>query len=477
MLNEMFDIEGSQCLPHMLWICSRYNNNKVSTKVHLNEICQVDFVDDANEIDQAIRKYEPVILCFDFGFHDQGGFNLLRNIKHKYPSLPVLVVTEDNSVEWAIVALRLRVWDYFIKPFATSDLETTIESLIKCSRIRQSRRDNFMLQSLSSDSFQPPGTRPCRLSSKMAVATSYIRQQLHCKLTLEKVARKCGMSKSNFCRGFKSTFGMTFLEYLGQQRIEKALALLKSSDLSVTEISLAIGFQELSNFSTTFQRYVGMRPTGFRKVLMTQQTKVCDIDVITARFPCVNPCPVLCFELNGRVQFTNPARVQLLKDHELNVLENLLPQNHKALLKSCITSGNPITEKYQVTGRTFVWSYQPLLTAGVVFVYGYDVSRYVSNDIDIEKFPMAKPNPVLRSDMYGDLQFINPATEKLIEDYKLKNVIAILPEAHEKLVKACMKSNTPLTEKRILPTQTIVWTYQPITDNKFIYIYGNCIEH
>lgn len=346
MLNEVFDTNSGKYLPHVLWICPTHNDNNNNTiSIDLTETCQVDFVHDANDIDQAIREFEPIILCFDFDFHDEGGFYLLHKIKRKYPSLPVLVVTEDNSVEWAILALRLRVWDYFIKPFATADLEKTIESLIKCSSIRQSRRHNLMAQPLPSDGLPQAGTSTDRLSSKMVIAKSYIQQQLHCKLTLEIVASKCGMGKSHFCRNFKNVFGMTFLEYLNQQRIEKALTLLKSSDLSITEISLSVGFQELSNFSTTFQRYIGMRPTGFRKVLMTQQTKGYSAEVITARFPSVNPSPVLSFELNGRSQFINPATVQLLKHLGLNDLESLLPHNHLELLKSCVKTGKPITEK------------------------------------------------------------------------------------------------------------------------------------
>ena len=48
--------------------------------------------------------------------------------------------------------------------------------------------------------------------------------------------------------------------------------MLKNSDLHVTQIALAVGYCELSNFTSTFQRTIGMRPSSFRKALMPSHT-------------------------------------------------------------------------------------------------------------------------------------------------------------------------------------------------------------
>ena len=53
-----------------------------------------------------------------------------------------------------------------------------------------------------------------------------------------------------------------------QQRMKKAVEFLKSSDLHVTQIALAVGYCELSNFTSTFQRTIGIRPSSFRKAIM-----------------------------------------------------------------------------------------------------------------------------------------------------------------------------------------------------------------
>jgi AraC-like DNA-binding protein len=474
-LHENLALADNKQLPYVLWIGLKYKENTNHTHMNLQDVCQLEFVRKIDEIEDAIRKFEPGVLCFDFDIPTQGGFNALREIKAKYPSLPILVITEDSSIEWAVLALRLRVWDYFIKPFSSTKLENTIELLLQSPTGQQRQRNNFMSQPSIPKELHSEA-KINRLSSRMSIATTYVRQQLHTKVSLEEVAKSCGMSKSHFSRSFKSILGIAFQEYLSQQRIEKALTLLKNSDLAITEVALSSGFPEISNFSTTFQRHIGMRPSCFRKALVLQSAIDHGAETLSNQFPSMNPSPVLSYELNGRAQFINPAAVHLLRELHLKNVDGILPSNHSTLLKDCIETGNPCTEKREVAGRTFVWSYHPMLMADVVFVFGYDVSEFAPADTESENFPSANPNPVLASDVNGALQFVNPATKQIIEELNVESVDGLLPQRHGKLVTACIKSNTPLTENRVFPTKTIVWSYQPISDRGLIYIYGHCVE-
>ena len=83
-------------------------------------------------------------------------------------------------------------------------------------------------------------------------------------MTLDAVASLCCMSKSHFSRKFRKDHGITFQEYLVQQRINKAATLLMQSDVSVTEIALSVGFSDLSHFTRTFQKHIGIGPSRFR---------------------------------------------------------------------------------------------------------------------------------------------------------------------------------------------------------------------
>jgi AraC-like DNA-binding protein len=72
------------------------------------------------------------------------------------------------------------------------------------------------------------------------------------------------MSKAHFSRAFRSAFGESPHAYLLTRRLERAAALLRTTDRSVTEICFAVGLQSLGSFTTSFSRTYGMSPTAYR---------------------------------------------------------------------------------------------------------------------------------------------------------------------------------------------------------------------
>jgi AraC-like DNA-binding protein len=72
-------------------------------------------------------------------------------------------------------------------------------------------------------------------------------------------------SPAHFSRAFRATFGMPPGRYLTQRRITRAAFLLRETELSVTEIALAVGFNSLGTFSTTFSRFMGVSPRAYRR--------------------------------------------------------------------------------------------------------------------------------------------------------------------------------------------------------------------
>jgi len=68
-----------------------------------------------------------------------------------------------------------------------------------------------------------------------------------------------------FCKMFKKATGLTFTDYLGRVRVEKAKNLLLNPDLRVSEIAYAVGFQSLTHFNRVFRELTGESPTNFRE--------------------------------------------------------------------------------------------------------------------------------------------------------------------------------------------------------------------
>ena len=84
-------------------------------------------------------------------------------------------------------------------------------------------------------------------------------------LDLEGLARAAHVSPRHFSREFRRTFGETPYQYLLTRRLERARHLLRTTDLQVAEICLAVGFASVGSFTTTFRRHVGVSPTAYRR--------------------------------------------------------------------------------------------------------------------------------------------------------------------------------------------------------------------
>ncbi|ABK75155.1 helix-turn-helix transcriptional regulator [Mycolicibacterium smegmatis] len=83
-------------------------------------------------------------------------------------------------------------------------------------------------------------------------------------LNVEALARGVNMSAGHLSRQFKAAFGESPYSYLMTRRIERAMALLRRGDLSVTEVCFAVGCSSLGTFSTRFTELVGLPPSTYR---------------------------------------------------------------------------------------------------------------------------------------------------------------------------------------------------------------------
>ena len=84
-------------------------------------------------------------------------------------------------------------------------------------------------------------------------------------LDVEALARGVHMSAGHLSREFRLAYGESPYGYLMTRRIERAMALLRRGDLSVTEVCFAVGCASLGTFSTRFTELVGMPPSAYRR--------------------------------------------------------------------------------------------------------------------------------------------------------------------------------------------------------------------
>jgi AraC-like DNA-binding protein len=83
-------------------------------------------------------------------------------------------------------------------------------------------------------------------------------------LDLDSMAREAGYSKYHFARTFAAAYGETPRAYLTRRRVERAKDLLRTANLTVTEVCFLVGFESLGSFSSLFKRLVGAGPSEYR---------------------------------------------------------------------------------------------------------------------------------------------------------------------------------------------------------------------
>jgi AraC-like DNA-binding protein len=103
------------------------------------------------------------------------------------------------------------------------------------------------------------------LLSRLCQARALLRDWEDEPLSVIAVARASALTRFHFIRLFKAMFGETPHQYRSRAQIEKAKHLLILSDLSITNVCMAVGFSSLGSFSALFSRRVGMSPSEFQR--------------------------------------------------------------------------------------------------------------------------------------------------------------------------------------------------------------------
>ncbi len=97
------------------------------------------------------------------------------------------------------------------------------------------------------------------------LAKDFIMSRLDGNITVEQIAIACGLSAPHFSRAFRESVGVSPYRWLIEQRVERAKGFLRSTDLTLSDISLACGFSSQSHFTKVFSGQVGVTPAVWRR--------------------------------------------------------------------------------------------------------------------------------------------------------------------------------------------------------------------
>jgi AraC family transcriptional activator of pyochelin receptor len=110
----------------------------------------------------------------------------------------------------------------------------------------------------------PEGSLSLADCRRIIAARAIIDQRCGEKLTLDGIARNCGLNRAKLTRGFREMFGCTIAEALAERRLSQASHLLLTTDLPVSSVGHESGFLNNASFARAFGRHYGRSPSHYR---------------------------------------------------------------------------------------------------------------------------------------------------------------------------------------------------------------------
>ena len=231
-------------------------------------LCEVIelFLSEAYEVKRAatgaeaigiVRREAVAAVVLDYRLPDRTGLEVLAEIRSARPRLPVIMMTGYGSEMLVASAIKLGLSDYFPKPVNVEDILRSLQKILSAPRYI----DESPAEEHGPLSRRPPGDV---LDLSIQRMLKLIQLRSGEDLSLSGLARELGISKHHLSRRFKETVGVTFRSYLLQARLELAKTLLADGQLSITDVALMAGFNDLARFDKLFKRHTALTPSAYR---------------------------------------------------------------------------------------------------------------------------------------------------------------------------------------------------------------------
>lgn len=258
--------------PILLWIDMTVTGRKRRLPKCFIETCEIRRSHRIGGAPPRSEAAKPSILCFDFDYPDVSGLRLLSATKRRYPSYPILMLTEQHSEKLAVWAFRERVSDYLVKPISELEAERTLRALLRVLQAPSSGGSHRIEMPVTP--LPPEGRFRVRNDQQLALqpAINYVETHFAKKINAGKIANLCGMSPGRFSRAFKTAHSITFQEFLMRLRTHEAARLLNNPNAGVTDVAYAVGFNDISYFGRMFKRYYKLTPSDYRRHIVDRRS-------------------------------------------------------------------------------------------------------------------------------------------------------------------------------------------------------------
>lgn len=204
---------------------------------------------------EAVERLEPSLIITDLKMPRLDGLEMLRRLRERGNNVYVIILTAYDSFEYAQTALRLGAVDFLLKPFRDGDLEQAVTALQKrISSTSGTQAEHTLYQLKKGDK-----------SKYVLEAMDYIgAHYAEPGIGVAAIAEHLGISEGHLSHLFKKETDYTLLNYLTRYRMHQAMEQLKDCRVKIYEVAEAVGYRDVTHFSSTFKKLVGVSPSEYQ---------------------------------------------------------------------------------------------------------------------------------------------------------------------------------------------------------------------
>ncbi len=241
-------------------------DDNVELREYLSSLFTDDFTiktaKDGKEGFEKAIKYVPDVIITDLMMPNEDGLQLTKNSKtHQNTShIPIVMLTAKAGDEDKLTGIEIGADAYVTKPFNTEILKATIKNLLDSRKKLQERFSQEVVltpKEISVSSYDEQF-----LSSLQDVMDANLVES---DFSAENFAAALGMSRMQLHRKLKALMGLSTTEFIRSQRLKLAAQLLKKSEINISQVGYAVGFNNHSYFTKCFKEQFGVSPSDFAK--------------------------------------------------------------------------------------------------------------------------------------------------------------------------------------------------------------------
>jgi signal transduction histidine kinase/DNA-binding response OmpR family regulator/ligand-binding sensor domain-containing protein len=204
-----------------------------------------------------------IIIC-DVMMPGESGWEFCKQVKSdvRFNHIPVIILTAKNDVDDRVTSYEVGADAYIAKPFEVEVLQARVDNLAKSYKARQEafrKEQNVSLASITEQSGNKKFLRSL---------IENIEQHLdETEFDLEQLSSQLNMSKSTLHRKIKTLSGLTPLDFIRNVKMKRACMMLRTKELTIAEISYAVGYNNPGYFSKCFKDEFGITPSEYQQTL------------------------------------------------------------------------------------------------------------------------------------------------------------------------------------------------------------------